>query len=36
MKKLFVFLLLLAGVSFLFWFHETRWPVRSAQDPPSR
>src|SRR5688500_12009398 len=34
MRKLFVFFLLLAVVAFVFWFHETRWPVRSAQDPP--
>ena len=34
MRKLFVLFLLLAVAGFVFWFHETRWPVRSAQDPP--
>jgi UPF0755 protein len=34
MRKLFGFVVLLAIAGGLFWFHETRWPVRSAQDPP--
>jgi UPF0755 protein len=29
---LFLFVVGLAGAAF--WFHETRWPVRAAQDPP--
>ena len=34
MRRLFAFFLLLAVAGAGFWFHETRWPVRSAQDPP--
>jgi peptidoglycan lytic transglycosylase G len=30
----FLFLLVVAAAAGLFWFHETRWPVRSASDPP--
>ena len=34
MRRLFTFLLV-AGIALGgLWFHETRWPVRSAQDPP--
>lgn len=28
------FLILLAAAALAAWFHETRWPVRSAADPP--
>jgi len=34
MRKLFVLLFVLAIAGALAWFHETKWPVRSAQDPP--
>ncbi len=34
MRRLFLFLLVVAGAGAAFWFHETRWPVRSAEDPP--
>jgi UPF0755 protein len=34
MRRLFVFLFLLALGFGAFVFHETQWPVRSAQDPP--
>ena len=34
MRRLFVLLLVVAGVLAAVWFHETQWPVRSAQDPP--
>ena len=34
MRRLFVFLLLVAAALAALWFHETQWPVRSAQDPP--
>jgi len=33
-RRLFVFLLVVALAGSAFWFHETRWPVRAAQDPP--
>ena len=33
MRK-FLFLLVVAAACGLFWFHETRWPVRSAEDAP--
>ena len=33
MRKL-LFLLVVLGAVGLFWFHETKWPVRSASDPP--
>jgi UPF0755 protein len=33
LKKL-ALLLLLAVAAFGFWYHETEWPVRHAQDPP--
>jgi UPF0755 protein len=33
-KRLFLFVLVVCGLAWLFFFHETRWPVRSAQDPP--
>jgi UPF0755 protein len=33
-KRLFLFVLVVCGLAWLLWFHETRWPVRSAQDPP--
>ena len=35
MRRLF-FLLLLAAVFYGSWWHETRWPVRSASEPPQR
>jgi UPF0755 protein len=34
MRRLFVLVLVVAAVAGAFWFHETQWPVRSAQDPP--
>lgn len=34
MRKLILFLLLVAGGLYLAWYHETRWPVRRASDPP--
>jgi UPF0755 protein len=34
MRRLLVLLLLVGVVLAGFWFHATRWPVRSAQDPP--
>ena len=34
MRKHFVLFLVLAVAGIGAWFHETRWPVRSAQDPP--
>ena len=34
MKKLFLFVLVVAAATWLFWFHETQWPVRSADAPP--
>ena len=34
MRKLLVFFLVLGTVGIGLWFHETRWPVRSAGDPP--
>lgn len=33
MRKL-ILVLLLAAAAYVAWFHETRWPVRSAADPP--
>jgi UPF0755 protein len=33
-RKLLLFLLLVAGALYLVWYHETRWPVRRASDPP--
>jgi len=33
-RRLFLFLLVVAGAFAAFWFHQTRWPVRSAPDPP--
>jgi UPF0755 protein len=34
MRKLFILFLVLAIAGATFWFHQTQWPVRSAQDPP--
>lgn len=34
MRKLLLFLLLAAGALYLVWYHETKWPVRRASDPP--
>ncbi|HEY2945312.1 MAG TPA: endolytic transglycosylase MltG [Vicinamibacteria bacterium] len=34
MRKLLLFLLVVAGGLYLVWYHETRWPVRRASDPP--
>jgi peptidoglycan lytic transglycosylase G len=33
-RKLLLFLLLVAGALYLAWYHETKWPVRRASDPP--
>jgi UPF0755 protein len=33
LRKL-IFVLILLAVAYAAWFHETRWPVRSASDPP--
>jgi UPF0755 protein len=33
-RKLLLFLLIVAAASYLVWYHETRWPVRRASDPP--
>jgi UPF0755 protein len=33
-RKLLLFLLVVAGGLYLVWYHETQWPVRSASDPP--
>ncbi len=34
MRKLLLFLLVVVGGLYLAWYHETRWPVRRASDPP--
>jgi UPF0755 protein len=34
MRKLLLFLLIVAGGLYLAWHHETQWPVRRASDPP--
>lgn len=34
MRKLLLFLLLVAGALYLAWYHETKWPVRRASEPP--
>ena len=34
MRRFLLFLLVVGVAGAAFWFHETRWPVRSAQDPP--
>jgi UPF0755 protein len=33
-KRLFLLVLVVAAAAWVFWFHETQWPVRSADDPP--
>jgi UPF0755 protein len=33
-RKALLVLLIVAGAAYLAWYHETRWPVRSASDPP--
>jgi len=33
-KRLFLFVAVVGGAAWLFWHHETRWPVRRASDPP--
>jgi len=33
-RRLLLFLLVVAGGLYLAWYHETRWPVRRAADPP--
>ena len=33
MRKL-IFAVLLLGLAYGAWYHETRWPVRGAGDPP--
>ena len=34
MRRFFVLVVVVCAAAWLAWFHETRWPVRSAQDPP--
>ena len=34
MRKSLLFLLVVAGALYLVWYHQTRWPVRRASDPP--
>jgi UPF0755 protein len=33
-KRLFFFVVAVCAALWAFWFHETRWPVREAGDPP--
>jgi UPF0755 protein len=33
-KRLFVLTVVVCAAAWAFWFHETRWPVRRASDPP--
>jgi peptidoglycan lytic transglycosylase G len=33
-KRLFLFVVVVCAAGWLFWHHETRWPVRRASDPP--
>jgi UPF0755 protein len=33
-KRLFVLTVVACAAAWAFWFHETRWPVRRASDPP--
>jgi len=33
-KRLFLFVVVVGAAAWLFWYHETRWPVRQASDPP--
>jgi UPF0755 protein len=33
-RKLLLFILLVVGALYLAWYHETKWPVRRASDPP--
>jgi hypothetical protein len=33
-KRLFLFVVVVCAAAWAFWFHQTRWPVREASDPP--
>ena len=34
MKRLFFLVVIVCAAAWALWFHETRWPVREASDPP--